>query len=116
IAPEQAERILAYLRDQATKRAVVTVLHNQQHARQLGGATVLLAGGKIIEVQPTADFLDAPQTALGRDFVRTGSCCAASPDVAVADLDEDYLRDLEKVIRRPDMNQPPFKPAAELTP
>lgn len=116
IAPEQAENILAYLRDQATRRAVVTVLHNQQHARQLGGTAVLLAGGKIIELQPTADFLDAPQTALGRDFIRTGSCCAASPDVAETDLDEDYLRDLEKVIRRPDRSEPPLKLAAERAP
>jgi atypical dual specificity phosphatase len=100
IASEQAERILAYLAEQAKKRAVVTVLHNQQHARQLGGTTVLLAGGHVVEIQPTENFLKTPLTVLGRDFIRTGSCCAPSPDVASEDLDEEYLRDLEHIIRR----------------
>lgn len=110
ITPLEADRVLAYLKDQATRRAVVTVLHNQQHARKLGGTTILLAGGRIVEIQPTIDFLDAPQTALGHNFVRTGSCCAASPGIDVADMDESYLRGLEDIIRRPEITaQPPVR-------
>lgn len=98
LGDEDAGRVLAFLEAEAGKRALVTILHNQKQARALGGATVLLAGGSVVESQPTETFFCKPATSLGRDFVRTGSCCAASPSTPKEDLDIEYLRDLEQVI------------------
>lgn len=71
---DDAQKLIAFLKAQAAKRAVVVVVHNQQHARSLGGKTILLAGGAIVETRQTQDFFDTPECSLARDFVRTGSC------------------------------------------
>lgn len=67
--------ILQFLKQQSTKRAIICVLHNQQQAKQFGGELLLLVDGSIVEQAPSEQFFNAPQTALGQMFVRTGSCC-----------------------------------------
>ncbi|HEY6877286.1 MAG TPA: protein-tyrosine phosphatase family protein, partial [Polyangiales bacterium] len=73
---------------QSEHRAVVLVTHQQQHAVRAGGITVLLAGGRIVEQRPTADFFASPATEHGRSFVRSGTCMIASPMALPEDLAE----------------------------
>lgn len=72
--------VLDLLRKVQQTSAVMVVLHNQRQARTLGGQIILMAGGLVQESALTQDFLDAPQTEVGRQFVRTGSCYVAAPD------------------------------------
>jgi atypical dual specificity phosphatase len=85
---EESGRLLNYLIQEAERRAVVVVVHNQKQAIKLGGHTALLAGGWIHETQATADFFTRPQSQAARDFVRSGSCCVPAPDTSDEDLDE----------------------------
>ena len=48
----------------------------------------LVAGGRVQESQSTAGFLAQPRSALGRRFLRTGSCAAPAPDASVDMLAE----------------------------
>lgn len=84
---EDSQRLLNYLMQEAERRAVVVVVHNQKQAIKLSGQTALLAGGWIHEVQPTADFFTTPQSQAARDFVRSGSCCVPAPDTPDEHLD-----------------------------
>jgi atypical dual specificity phosphatase len=84
----ESTRLLTYIRDEATRRAVLVTLHNQQHARILGGMGVLLAGGYIQEQQPIPELFEVPQSAVAREFAHSGSCHVASPDTPAEDLDE----------------------------
>lgn len=88
LADEDAERLIAHLRREARQRALIVTTHHQGHARRLGGRVALLAGGRIQEVQPASAFFDAPSTAAGREFVRSGTCLLPSPDAQAQDLDE----------------------------
>src|SRR5690606_18634123 len=89
LADAEAERILALLRAQAERRAVLFVTHHQGHARNVGGTTCLLNGGRIVALAPTAEFFDTPKSASVRHFVETGGCIADEPDVqAVEDAPE----------------------------
>jgi atypical dual specificity phosphatase len=81
-------RLLAYLREEATRRALLVVLHNQQHARLLGGTAVLIAGGYVQEEQPIPQFFDAPISDVAQEFVRSGTCAVASPGTPPEHLDE----------------------------
>ncbi|TQV69885.1 ATP-binding cassette domain-containing protein [Exilibacterium tricleocarpae] len=75
---ESCRRLLDYLISEGQRRAVLVVVHNQKHARKLGGYTALLAGGVMQEVRLTEDFFADPQSQPARDFVRSGSCCVPS--------------------------------------
>ncbi len=88
LSEEESARLLAYMREEATRRALLVVLHNQQHARLLGGEAVLLAGGYIQEQQAIPQLFDAPLSAAAREFARTGSCNVASPGTPAEHLDE----------------------------
>jgi len=88
LAPEDAAKVLDYLRSEGERRAVMVVLHSQIEARRLGGTTLLLAGGRVQETQSTPDFFTTPQSAAGADFVRSGSCAVPAPDALEEDLDE----------------------------
>ena len=74
---------------ESQRRAVLLVLHNQQHATYAGGRAALLAGGVTQESAPTLSLLGSPQSAVGRQFVRTGSCALPAPDADPAELAED---------------------------
>ncbi len=83
----ESARLLAYLREEGTRRALLIVLHNQQHARLLGGNAVLIAGGHVQEQQPIPMIFDQPISQAARDFARTGSCNIASPGTPLEYLD-----------------------------
>lgn len=85
---ENCRAILDLLRAESERRAVLVVLHNQQHARRLGGNAALLAGGVIQETQSTNDLFDAPRTKAGYEFARNGTCAVPAPDADPAELDE----------------------------
>jgi atypical dual specificity phosphatase len=84
----ESERLLNHLREEAKRRAVLVVLHNQQQARYIGGELVLLAGGRVQEQQPIPQFFDAPRSPVARNFVRSGICTVASPDAKIEEIDE----------------------------
>lgn len=88
LAADESRNLLAYLRDEATRRALLVVLHNQEHARLLGGEAVLLAGGYVQEKQPVPQFFENPRSAAAREFVRNGTCTVASPGAKPEELDE----------------------------
>lgn len=85
---EDAARLIRHLRQEAEKRALIVSVHNQQHARQLGGDMVLLAGGRIQERQPTHAFFSAPLSQAGREFIQGGTCSMPAPDARPEELDE----------------------------
>jgi atypical dual specificity phosphatase len=81
LSDQAAEDFLELLKQQATQRSILFVTHNQRHARAVGGQTVLLAGGRVIECTPTAEFFAAPRSKLGAQFVRTGGCVVPSEEL-----------------------------------
>ncbi len=85
---DESLRLLAYLREEAMRRALLIVLHNQRHARYLGGDAALLAGGYIQEQQPIPQMFDSPESTAAREFARSGTCTVASPGAAPEELDE----------------------------
>lgn len=85
---EDAERLIRHLRQEAGKRALIVSVHNQQHARQLGGDMVLLAGGRIQERQTTRAYFEAPLSEAGREFIQGGTCAVPAPDARPEELDE----------------------------
>lgn len=84
---QETQRLMNYLTQEAERRAVLVVVHNQREAISLGGQTALLAGGWIHELQDTADFFSAPKSQAAKDFVRSGSCCVPAPDTPDEYLD-----------------------------
>jgi atypical dual specificity phosphatase len=89
---DEAIDVLASLRAQAGERAVVLVTHNQRHARASGGTTVLLAGGRIVDSDPTPQFFWEPKTDSARRFVATGGSVLPSPSADVESLDDESER------------------------
>jgi atypical dual specificity phosphatase len=85
---EESLALLAYLRAQAAHRTLLLVLHNQRHARFLGGEGILLAGGRIQAQQAIPAIFEQPGSAAASEFARTGSCAVPSPDAKPEDLDE----------------------------
>jgi atypical dual specificity phosphatase len=88
LSDSESERLLIHLREEAKRRAILVVLHNQKQARLIGGELVLLAGGRVQEQQSIAGFLDAPSSKAAQDFIRSGICTVASPDANPEYIDE----------------------------
>ncbi len=105
MSAEDAAPILALLRDEAKKRAVLLVTHNQQQARDHSDYVILLAGGRVQEYRPNAEFFSRPQSRAAKDYVRTGGCYVPSPDARPDSLAEEFTT-----------ADPATGPAAELTP
>lgn len=84
----ESSRLLTYIREEATRRAIIVVLHNQQHARMLGGKAVLIAGGYVQEQQYIPQIFEAPISDAAREFARNGTCTVASPGTPAEFLDE----------------------------
>ena len=84
----ESARLLTYLREEAARRALLVVLHNQKHARLLGGMAILIAGGHVQEQQAIPQIFDAPVSAAAREFARNGTCNVASPGTPPEHLDE----------------------------
>lgn len=88
LSQTEADPLLQYIGEEGSRRAVLVVVHNQRHARTLGGRTALLAGGSIQECRTTEAFFSQPHHEVTRNFVRTGSCALPSPGAKVEDLDD----------------------------
>lgn len=80
LADGEADALLALVRAEGDRRAVLCVTHNQEHARRVASRVALIAGGRVWEIAPADQFFDAPSSALARQFVRTGSCCVPAPE------------------------------------
>lgn len=74
----EAARLIAYLRTEATRRALLVAMHNQTHARLLGGNAMLIAYGRMLELQPIPQIFDQPRTPAAIEFARTGQCSTES--------------------------------------
>lgn len=79
LSDDEAERLLAFIKRQSERRAVLITLHNQSQMIKLGGNTALLSGGEIKEFASTEDFLGRPASEEGKMFARTGSCSSPIP-------------------------------------
>lgn len=88
LSDTESRRLLNYMSEEATRRALLVALHNQQHARLLGGRAVLIAGGYVQEEQSVPQIFDAPISVAACDFARNGICHVASPGTPPEDLDE----------------------------
>ncbi|RCN56625.1 hypothetical protein C4900_12660 [Acidiferrobacter thiooxydans] len=53
---DDALRLLALLKEEAQRRAVLIALHNQRHVRFVADRAVLLAGGVVQEARATQAF------------------------------------------------------------
>lgn len=78
--------LLKYISEEAKKRAIITILHNQKHAKQLPGEVALLSGGWINESASDKQFYKQPQSKAGKQFVKTGSCASVGPGIIEDDL------------------------------
>jgi len=78
-----AARLIAYLRDQATRRALLVAMHSQAHARLLGGDAVLLVHGRMLEQQPVPQLFDNPRSPATIEFAQTGKCSVAGYEASL---------------------------------
>jgi atypical dual specificity phosphatase len=79
----EAARLIAYLRKEATQRALLIAVHNQTHARLLGGDAVFVAYGRMLEQQPIPQIFDNPRTVAAIEFAQTGKCSVASYEASL---------------------------------
>jgi atypical dual specificity phosphatase len=86
---DEAARLLDYIKTEGERRAMLVVLHNQAHAKQLGGLTALLAGGVVQECSHCDEFFATQESPAAKTFVRTGSCALPAPDADPETLDPD---------------------------
>jgi len=86
IGEEYIAPLLKYISNQAKKRAIITILHNQQHAKQLKGIVALLSDGWITECVSDKTFYTEPKSKAGKQFVKTGSCPVIGPEAVEEDL------------------------------
>jgi len=94
---ENCERILAFIRTESEKRAILVVLHNQPQAQSLGGKVALLAGGWVQEFQAADAFFNTPQTKPGKEFVRSGICTVPSPDALPEEINPNLVSEIRPV-------------------
>jgi len=89
IGDSESERLIKYIKQEAKKRAVIIVVHNQKHARQLQGITGLLAGGVMQEIGDSDNFFADPKSEAAKTFVRSGSCCVPSPNAKPEEIEQE---------------------------
>ena len=85
----EAYLLLDLLRQLSIRMAIVLVTHNLEHARAVAQDVLLIAGGRIIESTPAAEFFQDPRTTAGKQFMSSGSCAVASPGAKVEELADD---------------------------
>ena len=78
LAAAARARVLRLLQAVAAQQGVLVVLHNLVEAQRLAQHIVLLANGRVQEAGPAAAFFARPASALGRQFLATGSCPEAA--------------------------------------
>lgn len=84
-----ASRVLQLMRWYARSRAVLFVTHQQRHAREVADTCTLLAGGRVLECGPSAQFFGAPRSELTARYLETGSLSVPSPDATPEMLADD---------------------------
>ncbi|PIE08258.1 MAG: hypothetical protein CSA74_03530 [Rhodobacterales bacterium] len=84
-----AARIMERLSILAQSRAILMITHNQEQARLYSDYVMLLAGGRVAEFSPTAQFFEDPQTDAGRQFVGSGWVTTAGVDTPNHHLSND---------------------------
>lgn len=82
LSDDDSQRVATLLRRVAERVPVLMITHHQRQARALGAWVLLIAGGRVQAAQPAAEFFTAPANDVAAQFVRTGSCCVASPDAS----------------------------------
>lgn len=87
----EAFLLLDVLKQVGQHSTVLLVTHQQQHAQAVAQQMLLLAGGRIQEARPMAEFMQRPDSAAGQQFVRTGSCHVPMPGTPVHELADDVL-------------------------
>lgn len=85
----ESRALLAQLKDEARRRAVLFVTHRIDQAQSIADQAILLASGRVVEAGPAREFFDSPQHELTRQFLKTGSCPTFSPDAKPEELAED---------------------------
>ena len=87
----EAFLLLDVIKQVGQHSSVLLVTHQQQHAQAVAQQMLLLAGGRIQEARPMAEFMQRPNSAAGQQFVRTGSCHVPMPGTPVHELADDVL-------------------------
>jgi len=82
-----SDRVLALLRKVSRQRCVLVTLHNLIEARHIADEVVLLAARKVQEHGPASSFFNQPQTGLGQQFLRSGSCPDLEPEASAETSD-----------------------------
>lgn len=77
---DYVDTLLKYISEESERRAIITILHNQDHAKKLKGMVALLSGGWIHEYSMDKDFYSEPQSKAGKQFVKSGSCPVIGPE------------------------------------
>lgn len=77
---DYVDTLLQYISEVSERRAVMTILHHQGHAKKLNGMVALLAGGWIHEYSMDNEFYSDPKSKAAKQFVKSGSCNALAPD------------------------------------
>jgi len=83
---QYVEPILNYISKEAEKKAIIIILHNQNHAKKLKGMVALLSGGWVNEYSTDEHFYSKPRSKAGKQFVKTGSCPSIGPEVTEDDF------------------------------
>nr|WP_261794501.1 dual specificity protein phosphatase family protein [Comamonas testosteroni] len=87
----EAFLLLDVIKQVGQHSSVLLITHQQQHAQAVAQQMMLLAGGRIQEARPMAEFLQRPNSAAGQQFVRTGSCHVPMPGTPLHELADDVL-------------------------
>lgn len=90
LSEREAAPIIDVLKAEGLRRTVLFVTHNQQHARVISHYTLLIAGGRLQEMDWTETFFSGPSSRAGQDYVRTGGCYVPSPDAPAEYLSEEF--------------------------
>lgn len=88
LGDSDASDVLELLEVLAERMALLVVLHNQKHARQISRSIALLAGGRVQTQDDTERFFAGIKNAAVTQFILTGSCAVPAPDSKSAFLAE----------------------------
>lgn len=89
LAGYEAFVLLELITRVAQRSSVLLVTHQQKHAQAVAQQMLLLAGGRIQESGPMDRFMNAPITAVGLQFLRSGSCSVPMPGTPAEHLADD---------------------------
>lgn len=101
IAVVEERGMMELFRRIGKQRMVGIVTHNKIEAREVSDTVCFITGDQVVEVAPTQQFFDAPQTDLGREFLISGSAWPRATDMNEEDVAEEPVLDSELSILRP---------------